>query len=399
MRILLINSVCGTGSTGRIVTDLANDITKRGHTCSIAYGLGEERHIKDIETIKLSSIQGYYLSNFLSKISGITGKFNDIATRKLIRHIEVFKPDIIHLHNLHGYYINVFMLFKFLNISKIPIIWTLHDCWGYTGNCAHYSYINCSKWQDVCHKCPQIKEYPQSFFFDFTSQMFEWKKTFFLNAPIKVITTPSQWLCDEVKHSFLNKFTCVPVYNGIDTEQFRIKRSSFKKKNNFEKRKIILGVANAWSSKKGLYDFFRLADIIPEEYKIVLVGLSKKQIDELPSSIYGIQRTESVNQLVDIYNAADIFINPSYEETFGLVTAEALLCGVPVITYDKTAVPEVAEAPYGRIVTAGDIQGLLKAIICTPQYDRIAVRTSALKYSKSKMLGKYMELYEKAVES
>ena len=394
MRILFINSVCGVGSTGRIVTDLANGAEAQGHACAVVYGIGEAKGVDKTACFKISSKADYYVSNLLSRLTGFTGIFNGLSTKKAIKYIKSFRPDVVHLHNLHGYYINPFKLVKYLTKANIPVIWTLHDCWTFTGNCSNYSYAGCNKWETHCFGCTQTRRYPKSWLFEFTSAMYKQKKKIFTEAPIKCLTTPSVWLAGEVKKSFLGNFKCIPIHNGMDVERFCIKDSSFKENNGLSDKRIVLGVANAWGEKKGLYDFYKLVEKLPEEYKLVLVGLNEKQMKELPTEILGISRTESIEELIDIYNCAEVFVNPSYEETFGMVTAEALLCGTPVITYDRTAVPEVADFPYGRAVPAGDIEGLLKEIVNLPKYDKNEVRASALKYARAEMIKKYLEVYE-----
>ena len=354
MRVLFVNSVCGVGSTGRIVTDLVQHLEECGHQAFVAYGHANAQRIDPNKTYKIIGSFGYYWNNAISKLLGFTGAGCIISTRRLIHYIKKTKPDIIHLHNLHGYYVNVYKLFKFLSKMDTPVIWTLHDCWGFTGNCSHYSYVGCDKWTKSCKGCPNIHVYPYSMLFQFTHTMFRLKRKNILKNQRLILTTPSFWLKNQLESSFLAKYSCHVVHNGVDTNLFAIKKTDFKKRMNIENKRMILGVANAWNDKKGFNDFIRLSDLLPSEYVIVLVGLDQNQLTSLHAKIIGIKRTQNLDELVDIYNAADVFFNPSYEETFGMVTIEALLCGTPVVVYNKTAVPEVVQDPYSKVVEAGD---------------------------------------------
>lgn len=394
MRILYINSVCGVGSTGRIVTDLASAAAVEGNECFIAYGIGDAKNIDPLRTIKISNPFEYYFSNFLSKATGLTGCYNGLATIRLIQYIEKIQPDMVHMHNLHGYYLNVFKLFNYLRKKNIPIVWTLHDCWAYTGNCSHYSYVGCERWKEACGSCPQKSRYPQTYFFDFSRFLLKRKKEIFTKIGSMYLTTPSKWLAGEVQQSFLKKYPCLPIYNGMDTAAFDIAESKFKVQNHLQNKKIVLGVANAWGAKKGLFDFYKLSELLPDGYRVVLVGLSDSQLQALPSNIIGITRTSNIEELVDIYNAADVFVNPSYEETFGMTSIEALLCGVQVVAYNKTALPEVISSKYGVVVEAGDGNGLADAVVRLQPADRSEVRKTALKYGKENMTKQFMDLYK-----
>jgi len=392
MKLMLINSVCGIGSTGRIVTGVAHKWIEQGNDVIIVYGIGKARGIEQKYTYKISNNFLYKINNVLSKATDLSGLFCQISTTKLIKKIKEYKPDVIHIHTIHGYYLNFKMLFKFLSKTKIKIIYSIHDCWPFTGHCAHYTFAKCYKWQTECHHCPQLKTYPKSWFIDNSKYMFRTKKIY-LNLSNILITTPSQWLANEAKKSILANHKIFVTPPGVDENIFRIKKSNFK--NKFLNKKIILFVANVWSEKKGLSDLFKIASIMEKypEYILVCVGSIKGNREER-SNIYYINQTNDIYELVDIYNSAEIFVNLSYEETFGMVTLESMMCGVPLIVYDQTACPEIVSKECGKIIKVGDVEKLCDSIINFPHYDRTKIRKIALKYTISNMVSNYVALYK-----
>ena len=363
MRVLFINAVCGNGSTGRIVTDLCDILKNKGNQVKVIYGLGEATRIDKKDTVRVSNKIDYYIHNGLSRLSDRAGFYSHYSTRKMISEIKEFNPDIINLHNLHGYYVNIRMLFKFLSDYNVPVVWTLHDCWAMTGHCAHFDYIKCNKWETQCYDCPQIFSYPKSYFVDKSKKNYEDKKRLFTGIKDMTIITPSQWLGNIVNKSFLNKYPVKVINNGIDLSIFRPCKSNFKLENNIVEKKMILAVANDWNSKKGLTDVFNLSNIIDKnKFKIVVVGLTDKQLDTIPSNIIGISRTSSLDKLVEIYSAADVFINTTYEDTYPTVNIEALACGTPIVTYNTGGSPEIIDDTCGIVVEQGNIYSLKKAI-------------------------------------
>lgn len=395
MRIFLINSVCGTGSTGRIVTDIANILIMEGHEVKIAYGIGNACGIESRYVVKINNKVGYYTHNILSRFTDRAGFYSAKATKKLIDEIKKFRPDLIHLHNLHGYYLNVRSLFKYLKKANIPVIWTLHDCWALTGHCAHFSYVNCKKWKVGCDKCIQKSEYPKSYLLDQSKRNYMEKKQLFTSINDMTLVTPSTWLAEIVKESYLNKYPVYAIPNGIDLETFKKRIGNFKEIHDIKNKIMILAVANVWVEKKGMYDIFELSERLDKNiYQIVMVGVSKAQLNIVPDQIIAIERTESINELVNIYSEADIFINPSYEETMGLVTAEALACCTPCIVYDRTAVPEVIDGSCGIVVKAGNVMDMYEAIKKLEYKKMNGCRERAKKYEKNKQYHKYLELYK-----
>ncbi|WP_346962031.1 glycosyltransferase, partial [Clostridium sp.] len=271
MKVLQINSVCGVGSTGRIATDLYKALEEQGHECLIAYGRGTAP--KGIKSIKIGKDLDNYLHVAKTRIFDKHGFESTKATKKFIRKVEEYDPDIIHLHNIHGYYINIELLFNYLKRSNKAIVWTLHDCWAFTGHCAYFDYAGCGKWKDGCSNCEQKKEYPSSILFDNSKFNYENKRRLFTSVNNMIITTPSKWLARIVEESFLGKYPVNVINNGIDLSVFRKSKSNVRKKYLLEDKKVILGVATVWDKRKGFNDFIKLSKVIDEDYRIVLIGL------------------------------------------------------------------------------------------------------------------------------
>ena len=393
MKILLINSICGSGSTGRIVADLWKALKEEGHEAKVAYGFGKASGVAQEDLIKYNNKAGYYIHNAFAKLTDKTGLYSTLQTKYLVKRIKEFDPDVIHLHQLHGYHINYKVLFDYLSKADKKVVWTLHDCWAFTGHCAYFSFNKCDKWKAGCDNCAHMDEYPVCYLKGNAKRNFRIKKQAFTSVKDMTIVTPSRWLAEIVKESFLGQYPIEVIHNGIDLTVFKPTENDFKEKNGITDKKMVLAVANVWEPRKGLSDILRLAEMLDDNYKVVIVGLSEEQKKELPENIIGITRTNSVQELVKIYSAADVFVNFSVEETFGLVTAEAIACGTPVITYDKTAVPEIVDENVGIVVREGDLEKVLLCVknlnITNPQknfkYD-IKINTSRHMYLYTSLL-------------
>lgn len=337
-KILFINSVCN-GSTGTICKTLYKAAVEAGHECCIAYGRGEAP--KGFKTIKIGNKLDIYLHVLKARLFDASGFGSKHATKEFIKKIDEFKPDIIHLHNIHGYYVNIEILFKYLkNHPEIKKIWTLHDCWAFTGHCAYYTYAKCNKWETCCKGyCPNRNEYPKTIFSCVTKNYTK-KKNIFSNVGNMVLITPSQWLKNEIEKSFLKDYETVVIHNGVDTSIFKPTPSDIRQQYGIEDKKIILGVASVWDKRKGLNTFLELSKEIDDEYQIVLIGLNSKQIKQLPSNIIGISRTESVQELVEWYSAAYVYFNPTLEDNYPTTNLEAISCGTPVVTFETGGSPE-----------------------------------------------------------
>lgn len=401
MRVYQINVVNGVGSTGRIVNDLQEYLVKRGDQCRIAYGRGKSCVESDC-SIRISTKAGVYIDAFLTRLTDRAGRYSVSATKKLINDLKKYKPDIVHLHNIHGYYLNIKLLFDYLKKADIPVIWTLHDCWSFTGHCVHFDMIECSKWETMCNKCPQKSDYPTSIFLDNSQNNYLFKKELFNSISNLTFVTPSKWLKNVVSQSFFCNHQIEVVYNGIDCNIFKPVESNFKERYSIEGKKMILGVASVWDERKGLDTFVELSNLLDDSYVVVLVGLSSKQAKNVPSKIITIERTNDTRELAQIYSAADVFVNTSVEETMGLTTVEAMSCGTPVIVMNATAIPEVVGEKCGVVVEKGKINDLVEAIKTTVNQkinvSNVCREWAMTNYEKSLQYEKYYMLYKSILE-
>ena len=394
MRVLQINTVYGEGSTGKIVESLHDFCLINNIECISGYRcLDKKEHYTD--TLKMSSSFDNRVHNFLSQFTMFKGFFSIFKTYSFIRTLKKMPPDIIHLHNLHGSFINVPILFRYIRRNNIPVVWTLHDCWAFTAICSHFSLAGCSRWANGCGSCPQRKKFSSSVF-DFSHIVWELKKRYFTSLKDVTVVTPSDWLSGLVKKSFLKCYPVKTVYNGIDLSVFKPTPSSFKKDNRLENKYIVLGVSFNWGYSKGLDVFVELSKRLPDSFAIVLVGADADIAKDLPDKIVTIQRTNNINELAEIYSAADVFVNPTREEVLGLVNIEALACGTPVVTFNTGGSPECIDDSCGRVIPIDDISSLQNAIeeICSAHpYSEEACRLRATAFDRIDMLKNYLDLY------
>lgn len=363
MKVLLINSVCGIGSTGRICTDLAQKFEAAGDEVKIAYGRkGTVPEQFQKYAVRIGTDWDCKMHAIQTRLFDTHGFGSKHATKKFLQWAEEYKPDLLWLHNIHGYYINVEMLFDWIKKHpEMQVKWTLHDCWAFTGHCSYFTAVKCAQWKSHCSYCSQLRRYPACYAMSSVRRNFARKRAAFTGVPNLTLITPSKWLADLVKQSFLKEYPVEVHYNTIDTTIFKPTPSDFRERYGLQDKIIVLGVANVWEDRKGLFDFYKLAEMLDDHYAIVLVGLSEKQIEDLPKNIKGIQRTNSPKELVAIYTAADVFVNPSVEETFGMTPVEAQACGAPSIVYEGTACAEVAEQNGNKAVPQ-DVNALYEAI-------------------------------------
>lgn len=391
MKILQINSVFKRGSTGRIADDIHQLLLEHGHDSKVAYG---RYPVEDtLNTIKIGNKLDNYKHVLKTRVFDLHGFGSKKETEIFIDKVRAYDPDIIHLHNIHGYYLNIEVLFDYLKEVQKPVIWTFHDCWAFTGHCAYFEYAGCNCWKG--EKCIQKTTYPQSLLFNNSIQNYQNKKEIFTGLKKLTIVTPSKWLKDLVKESFLKDYSVEVINNGINLEVFKPIESNFRSNHNFENKTILLGVANLWDERKGLVYFLELAKKLPNNYQIVLVGLSDKQIKDLPSNILGIKNTTSVEALAEIYGASDIFVNPTLEDNFPTTNLEALACGTPVITFDTGGSPESIDEKSGIVVDQGDTAKLYQSII-NFDFDTFTsnnARKRAELFSKENMLNSYLKIY------
>jgi len=401
MKVLQVNTVCGIGSTGRIAADIHKMLIEQGHESIVAYGRGTAHNCDN--AIKIGNNLDFYKHALKARILDKAGFGSKNTTLKFIEKVKNYSPNIIHLHDLAGYYTNIELLFNFLKEYNKPIIWTLHDCWAFTGHCAYFDYANCYKWETHCQKCPQKKSYPKSAFLDNSYNNFEKKKELFTGLKKIILVTPSQWLANLVKRSFLKEYDVKVINNGIDLDVFKPTPSDFRKKYDLKNKFIILGVASQWTRRKGLEYFIELSKMLSDQEAIVLVGLSTKQIKGLPKDIIGIIKTNSTKELAEIYTASDVFFNPTLEDNFPTTNLEALACGTPVITFSTGGSIEAIDNSTGYVVEKGDLQEVKQIIQRMEKegkekYSKYCITRVNKYFDKNKKFQEYIELYEKLVK-
>lgn len=348
-----INVAANWGSHGRIAEQLGEVVMEHGWESTIAYG--RYANPSRSRLVKIGGSFGQYMHGVQSLLFDRHGMGSKGATWRLIQELETTCPDIIHLHNIHGFYLNYPLLFEYLHSIDTPVVWTLHDCWPFTGHCAAPAYAACERWQHGCFDCPlQRTAYPKSYLLDRSRQNFLLKRQCFTSVRNLHLVAVSRWLEREAHRSILKDVDIRCIYNGLDVDIFHPLSMQEHSKGRFR----ILGVASVWYSWKGLDAFIQLRQLLPEQYELMLVGLDERQLRQLPPGIKGITRTDSVDQLAELYAGADVYVNPSTAESFGMTTAEALACGTPVVVYDTTACPELVDGQTGRVAPLGDVQAL-----------------------------------------
>lgn len=392
-KLLVINVSINRGSTGKIAEQIGNKAQNHGWDCYVGYGnfnLGSKMkafHISSKWYKRLHAVESRLLDNH--------GLSSRLATKRFIKHIEIIQPDIIHIHNVHGYYINYKILFDFLKLYGKPVVWTLHDCWSFTGHCSHFVTADCDRWKTGCHDCPLRKEYPASAFLDRSRKNYEQKKEAFNGLKSLTIVPVSQWLGNLVGESFLSGNEIKVIHNGIDLNVF--KPSAPKVKDG---KFRVISVSSVWTVDKGLRDFKKLREILPQEYEITLVGLKPDQLKLLPEGVTGIMRTDSVQKLADLYSQSDVLVNATYADTFPTVNLEALACGTPVITYNTGGSPEAIDEKTGIVVEQGNVGKLAEAIIRmrkNPLSPKDCRERAERLFDKDKCFEEYMELYNKLI--
>lgn len=392
MNILQINSTVNTGSTGRIAEGIGLQMMKARYQSTIAYG--RQKNPSESKTIRIGNKWDIYTHGLKTLLFDRHGFGSRKATKDLITKIKEVEPDVIGLHNLHGYYLHVEVLFKALQRWNIPVIWTFHDCWPFTGHCSHFERVECGKWKTHCQECPLTYAYPKSLV-DKSYRNFTLKRACFTGLENLTIVTPSKWLANLVRQSFLQEYPVRVIYNGVDTQVFS-------PENRSTKKKLVLGVASVWTPFKGYSDFIKLRDSLPDDWEVVLIGLSDQQIKNLPAGIQGIKKTSNLDELVTWYREAAIFVNPTYSDNFPTTNIEALACGTPVVTYKTGGSPEAVDKMTGRVVEQGDIQGLVNAIKELAAHDQKklarACRERAERlFNKKDRYQEYVTLYESLV--
>lgn len=409
MKILQINTVYKNGgSTGRIAYDLRNIILASGNEAYVAYGYEfKPLPVEDYEgTFKMCSYPHLQWSKLMTRLFAHHGFYNVTETKRLLNWIEEIHPDIIHLHNIHNHYINVKMLFDYIKKHHIPVVWTLHDCWSFTGWCAYFDMAHCDKWKNGClGHCPSKHDYPVTWFSACNERNFRDKKHAFLGVDNLTLVTPSQWLADLTRESFLKKYSVEVINNGVDTDVLKpLRDTNVRQKYGISKdAKIVLALMNMWGKRKGSDYLLELPKHLNDDELLVVVGLKKEQLCLLPKEhCLGISRTDNVQELAALYSEASVFVNPTLEDNFPTTNIEALACGTPIVTFRTGGSVESVMSHTGIVVEQGDMNGLLMAVreVCArgKNFYTDACREKAVRdYNKDVQYGKYIELYQKTL--
>ena len=395
MKILSINSV-PYGSTCSVMIGISDTAKQNGHEVFVATGYSTHPMEFHIPHIPIGNIGDKAFHMLLARLSGRNGCYSHLYTWFFLRKVSRLSPSTIHLHNLHGWYINLPMLFRYIKKHNMRVVWTLHDCWAMTGQCPHFVMIKCDKWKTGCHHCPQYRQYPQSYV-DRAKTMWKFKKKWFTGVRNMTIVTPSHWLAELVKESFLKEYPVRVIHNGIDLSVFRPTESDFREKYHCENKHLVLGVAFDWGQRKGLDVFIELARRLGSDYKIVLVGTDEKVEQVLPDNIISIRRTQNQKELAEIYSASDVFVNPTREDTFPTVNLEALACGTPVVTFRTGGSPECIDENCGCVVETNNVDILEQEIrrICNEKpFSEAACIRRAAGFDMRDRFEEYVRLYE-----
>lgn len=406
MKIAEINIV-KNGSTGKIMLQIAQAARNAGDEVTTYSPVVFSKTPAAKENLPVGHEEfGFFLENgihrALGTLFGNNGCFSTCGTRQLIRKLKKLQPDIIHLHNLHGFCINLPMLFRYIKKSNIPVIWTLHDCWAFTGHCPYFSMVNCDRWKTGCHHCPQPSVYPRMCL-DASEKMYRKKKKWFSDVKNLTLVTPSEWLAELVQQSFLKEYPVTVINNGIDFTVFQPTPGSFREKYGIPDGKpILLGVAFGWNARKGLDVFIELEKRLGENYQIVMVGTDERVDAQLPPGILSIHRTQNQKELAEIYTAADLFVNPTREDNYPTVNMESLACGTPVLTFRTGGSPEIIDRFCGSIVECDDVDTLereIKRICADRPYSQEACLKRAKSFDMNCKFRKYVSLYHDTIEN
>lgn len=401
-KLLQINSVVNYASTGRIAEEIGQVAIQNGWESYIAFGR-DERPSKS-KLIRIGSDWGRRLHALQTRLFDNHGFASFRATQRFIHQIELINPDIIHLHNLHGYYIHIGLLFEYLKVANKPIVWTLYDCWALTGHCTYFDSVGCSRWETGCYSCPQITSYPASWFIDRSSKNYEIKKRLFNLPKNMTIVVHSDWLLDKVKKSYLKSLPVKLINNGVNICRFNPKNTtSLKARLKINDKFVILGVAYIWGKRKGFEDFLKLSDYLNEDEIIVLDGVDEKYQAKLPPNIVIHKKARTVEELAELYSLADVFVNPTYEDNFPTTNLEAMACGTPVITYNTGGSPEAVDFNTGIVVGKGDVEELAKSISVIKKagkhkYSECCLERIKEKFNGSERYKDYVTLFETLIK-
>ena len=400
MNVLQLNTCSGVKSTGRIAADLARMLHARGDECRIGYG--EEPVPEDCRAFSFPVCGPFERKAYsqLRKLADAEGLGGQLGTRRLIRQMEADPPDVVHLHNVHGCYLHLPMLFDYLKRADLPVVWTLHDCWSFTGHCAYFDYAGCVRWRDGCDHCPQLRSYPVCYGLDGSKRNYQWKQKLFTGLNRLTLVTPCEWLMENVRASFWGNQPARVIYNGVDLDRFRPAPSDLRAKHGITAPYLLLAVAAQWDERKGLRYLLEAAEQLGPAYQLAVLGLSQSQREALPQGVLGLPATGSVDELCQWYSAADVFCNPTLEDNMPLVNLEALACGTPVTVFATGGCVECVDDAVGAVTPKADVPAFCEAV------RRVAAAKPALaaaclerarRFDKNACYQAYLSLYREVL--
>lgn len=400
-KIFYISGAINFGAPGRIVEQIGLLAQKHGYEVLVAHSSRNENPTQ-LPHFAITTKYQEVFHAIGAKFLDLHGLLNTKQTKVLVERIKEFKPDIIHLHNIHGYFCNFKILFEYLDSIDTPVVWTMHDCWPFTGRCFHFVGVNCYKWKTGCYDCKAEAGYTVSKYVDRSKSLYALKKRLFSSVKNMTIVPVSDWQAAFLKDSFLKNHSIHAIHNGVDLEKFRpMDGNHLRKKHKIEGKFVLLGVASPWNTRKGLDDFFKLNEMLPHDgFTIILVGLKPEQVKKLPEGIIGITRTENQQELAEYYSMADCFVNLTYLDTFPTVNLEALACGTPVLTYRTGGSPEAIDEQTGVVVEQGDLKQVVSALYsmkCTPLSSDLCRKRAEKYFDKNKCFEEYINLYDSLI--
>ena len=413
-KLFYISGSVNFGAPGRIVEQLGLLAQKHGYEVLVAHSTRNENPTQ-LPHFAMTTKCDEVMHAAGAKFMDLHGLLSSRKTQQMVERIKDYQPDIIHLHNIHGYFCNFKVLFEYLDSIDTPVVWTMHDCWPFTGRCFHFVGVDCYKWRTGCHDCKAEPGYTVSKYYDRSKELYALKKRLFSSVKRLTLVPVSDWQAAFLKDSFLKDCNVHTIHNGVDIEKFRpMNGNRLRDKHKLDGKFVILGVASPWNTRKGLDDFYRLRTMLSDEFAVVMVGLTSKQIEKLPNGIIGIARTESQQELAEYYSMADVFVNLTYLDTFPTVNLEALACGTPVVTYRTGGSPEaIADVaceleyktgalryPTGMVVEQGDVEGIIRSIRelrQRPISANVCRQRAVEHFDKDKCFAEYIRLYESLI--
>lgn len=400
-KIFYISGAINFGAPGRIVEQIGLLAQKHGYEVLVAHSSRNENPTQ-LPHFAITTKYQEMFHAIGAKFLDLHGLLNTKQTKVLVKRIKEFKPDIIHLHNIHGYFCNFKILFEYLDSIDTPVVWTMHDCWPFTGRCFHFVGVNCYKWKTGCYDCKAEAGYTVSKYVDRSKSLYALKKRLFSSVKNMTIVPVSDWQAAFLKDSFLKNHSIHTIHNGVDLAKFRpMDGNHLRKKHEIEGKFVLLGVASPWNTRKGLDDFFKLNEMLPHDgFTIILVGLKPEQVKKLPEGIIGITRTENQQELAEYYSMADCFVNLTYLDTFPTVNLEALACGTPILTYQTGGSPEAIDEQTGVVVEQGDLKQVVSALYsmkCKPLSSDLCRKRAEKYFDKNKCFEEYINLYDSLI--